>query len=59
MGVAMLITITLYAWRLYQLTSDQFFVARYKVTYTEEIEFEEITTTRIEYFLYKNTTEGA
>jgi len=37
MGVAMLMNILMYVYRMYQLINENFFIARYKVTYTEEI----------------------
>ena len=59
MGVSMICTMALYAFNIYELNKGRFFLARTRMNVTQTIDFEEITTNEVMYFLYRNTTKGA
>ena len=55
----MICTMALYAFNIYELNKGRFFLARTRMNVTQTIDFEEITTNEVMYFLYRNTTKGA
>ena len=59
MALAMLFNIAGYGLLIKDLQQDQYFLARTRYNVTKEIDFEQIETNEIKYFLYKNETEGA
>lgn len=59
MGLAALFTLIIYAYEMYLFFTQYYFVSRTYITITEVIDFETITAQKIQYFLYKNLTEGA
>lgn len=59
MAIAFVLTFFLLCYYGRQLHTDKFFVSRTRVTVTREIDFENVTTTEVRYYLYRNTTVGA
>ena len=59
MGIACVLTLAIYIYEMYLIWSQKYFVSRTYLTVTENVNFEDITSQKIMYFLYKNTTEGA
>jgi len=59
MGSAMLLTIGIYIYNMIGLDDGYFYIARTRVEVSEIIDFEEITTNKVYYFLYRNETIGA
>lgn len=59
MTVCMLFTIGLYIHNMYWIQNNKYFVARARTQISEVIDFENVTTTKVYYFLFRNQTEGA
>jgi len=56
MFVAMAFTITLYIRNIITMHTNTYFVARARHDVTDLIDFENVTTTKVLYFLYHNET---
>lgn len=59
MAIAFVLTIMMLVYNWSLLHDEYFYVARTRTNVTQEIDFENITTTKVQYYLYRNTTEGA
>lgn len=56
MSAAMGMTIAAYIYGLIQIQQNNYFLARAKAEITREVDFEPITTTEVQYFLFNNAT---
>jgi hypothetical protein len=56
MAAAMGMTIAAYIYGLIQISENNYFLARAKAEITREVDFEPITTTEVQYFLFNNAT---
>ena len=59
MTISIWFTLALFIRNYYTIQTNQYFVARARTNVTEVIDFENVTTTRVLYFLFRNETEGA
>lgn len=59
MGTCMLLTLGVILYNFYRLNEGTFFLSRTRKPITRTIDFEEITTVEVFYFLYRNQTSGA
>ena len=59
MFLSMGFTLAILAYNFIHLNNKPFFLSRTRLTVTEVIDFEEITTNEVYYFLYRNETTGA
>jgi len=59
MAVAFIITIAMLLTHWSYLTTGYYYVARTRQSQLETIDFEEVSVTKVRYFLYRNETEGA
>ena len=59
MAISMIVTMGLYTFNIVLVNKGRFFLARTRQEITQTIDFEEITTNKVMYFLYRNATEGA
>jgi hypothetical protein len=59
MTFAMLYTLGVLAYNFYLLNDGEFYLSRTRLEVTKTIDFEQITTNEVYYFLYRNETEGA
>jgi len=59
LGTCMLFTLGVYVHQFIELNNGYFFLSRTRVEVTKEIDFEQITTNEVRYFLYRNATDGA
>ena len=58
MGLSMIFTMMLYAYNIHKLNQGNFYVARTRESVTQIIDFEEITTKEVQYFLHRNPEVG-
>ena len=59
MFLSMGYTLGMLIFNFYHLNKGTFFISRTRREVTQTIDFEEITTNEVYYFLYRNATEGA
>lgn len=59
MGFACLYTLAVYIYEMYLIWSKEYFIERTYLDVTETVDFEQITSTEIMYFLYRNETDDA
>ena len=59
MGIGCLATLIVYCYHFYLIWSQIWFISRSYITTTSVVDFETVTVTNVQYFLYKNLTAGA
>lgn len=59
MSLAMVFTLGVLCWQSYNLFRQPYFLSRTRVDIVQEIDFETVTINKVQYFAYRNTTEGA
>lgn len=59
MGTSCILMLSLYLYSCYLAWTNKYYISRTYMTVTEVIDYETITSKKIEYFLYRNQTDGA